>query len=67
MTNWKNLINNPPTDDCDICIRVGRNYETYRFRRFNAKTWEISKNGRAIDVVKIPVDALYINLNEILV
>lgn len=66
MTNWKSLFNNPPADDCDICLKIGKNYETYQIKWYNPYVFQIFKNGRIIEITKISTDALYINLNEIL-
>lgn len=65
MTNWKNLILNPPIEDCDICVKIGGNYETFQFKRYSSVGWGLIKSMRPIDSSKIPDNAMYINLNEI--
>lgn len=66
MTNWKNLRINPPKEDCNMCVRIGTDYEIFQFKRHSKDGWELVKNTRPIDLQKIPEHALYINLNEIL-
>lgn len=65
MVNWKNLIKNPPIEDCNICMKVGKNYETYRFVWLSRVCWQLEKLN-PIEMTKIPEEALYINLDEIL-
>lgn len=65
MTNWKNLRQNPPSKDCNICVKVGSSYETYCFKRHTDYSWELLKYPRTIELEKIPGEALYINLDEI--
>lgn len=65
MANWKNLKNNPPTENCNICMKVGVNFETYFFKRYTNYSWELYKYPRAIGPEKVPDNALYINLDEI--
>lgn len=65
MANWKNLKNNPPAENCNICMKVGVNYETYFFKRYTNYSWELYKYPRAIGPEKVPDNALYINLDEI--
>lgn len=66
MTNWKNLRLNPPCENCEVCVKIGLNYETYRFIRYSEVGWDLVKNGRQIDQSKIPEHAMYIILDEIL-
>lgn len=65
MTNWKNLRLNPPTEDCNVCMKIGTNYETFQFKRYSDVGWGLIKNMRQIDPCKIPSDAMYIILDEI--
>lgn len=65
MINWINLRTNPPTKDCNICVKVGVDYETYKFQRYSDIGWELYKNLKAIGQDKIPENAMYINLDEI--
>lgn len=55
---WRNLRKHPPSEDCILCVRVGKNYETYLFRSYKAG-WELSKNGYVISVDSIPDNAEY--------
>ena len=65
MSHWKNLLEEPPIRDCNICIKVGDNFETYLFKRYSHTGWEIYKQHRPIEPSKIPSSAVYINLDEI--
>ncbi len=65
MRNWKNLLEDPPTSDCNICIKVGDNFETYQFKRYSDTGWAIHKQHRPIEPNRIPANAVYINLDEI--
>lgn len=65
MTNWKNLKSNPPVEDCNICLKVGLNFETFAFKRYNSYSWELYKYPKTIGPEKVPDNALYINLDEI--
>ena len=65
MTYWKNLFKDPPHGDCNICIKVGDNFETYFFKRYSHTGWEIYKQLRPIEPSRIPAGAVYINLDEI--
>lgn len=65
MTNWKNIHLNPPTERCNICLKVGDNYETYIFGRYH-NSWELSKMGRKFSREQIQPHAQYIVLDEIL-
>lgn len=65
MTNWKNLKNNPPTESCNVCLKIGVSYDTYYFKRYTSYSWELYKFPRAIGPEKVPDNAFYINLDEI--
>lgn len=65
MTNWKNLKKNPPTESCNICLKIGDSYDTFLFRRYTDYSWELYKYPRPISSGKVPDYALYINLDEI--
>lgn len=65
MINWKNLRDNPPTGNCNICIKVGSDYETYKFIVRSENNWVLIKYPRSIESHKVPKEAMYINLNEI--
>lgn len=65
MVNWKNLRQNPLTENCNICLKIGSNYETYYFRLYPSHTWELYKYPRFISPEKVPEEAQYINLDEI--
>ena len=65
MTNWKNLLEYQPMKDCNICVKVGDNFETYHFKRYSDIGWAIFKQARQIDLRRIPTNAVYINLDEI--
>lgn len=65
MTTWINLLEDPPKEDCNICVKVGDNFETFQFRRYSVSGWEIHKQSRPIELKKIPTNAVYINLDEI--
>lgn len=65
MTTWINLLTDPPAQNCNICLKVGDNFETYQFKRYSETGWEIHKLSRPIDPDKIPTNAVYINLDEI--
>lgn len=62
---WKNLKRSPPVSDCEVCVKVGMNYETYRFLRYSSESWRLYKFPRYIEPSDIPNDALYINLEQI--
>ncbi len=65
--NWKTLWKNPPSENCHICIKIGDNYETYRFVRYSTIGWGLYKHPlKEIDITAIPPHALYIILDEIL-
>lgn len=66
MTNWKNLRINPPTENCNICLKIGTNYETFFFKTYSKDSWELIKDARPFGCHRIPAEAMYINLNEIL-
>lgn len=66
MTNWKHLHRNPPGENCDICVKNGDCYETYKFRRHTDYSWELAKYPRTFTPDQLPEDTLYINLNEII-
>lgn len=65
MINWKNLRNNPPTENCNICLKIGSCYDTYKFRKYSERNWELSKYPIMIESFQIPEHALYINLDDI--
>lgn len=65
MTNWKNLRLNPPKEDCNVCVKIGLDYETFQFKRYSDVGWELIKHSRPVNQKKIPGYALYINLDEI--
>lgn len=65
MTNWKNLRFNPPNDNCDVCVKIGTNYETFQFKRYSDVSWELIKNMGPVNHLLISDDALYIILNDI--
>ena len=65
MINWKNLKKNPPTESCNICLKIGVTYDTFQFRRYTADSWELYKYPRAIGPERVPDHALYIDLDEI--
>lgn len=48
MINWKNLKKNPPTESCNICLKIGVTYDTFQFRRYTAYSWELYKYPKAI-------------------
>lgn len=66
MSNWKNLRTNPPKEDCNICVKVGDDYETYKFKVHSEHNWSLVKYLRTIDSCKVPKEAQYVNLNEII-
>lgn len=65
MENWRNLRNSPPKEDCNICVKVGSDYETYKFKVYSEHNWCLVKFQKSIDAYKVPENALYINLDEI--
>lgn len=65
MINWKNLKLNPPSDDCNVCVKVGVNYDTYQFKRYSDIGWDLIKNLKPIAPCKIPDHAMYIILDDI--
>lgn len=65
MIFWQNLKHAPPDSDCEVCVKVGLNYETYRFMRYSSDSWRLYKFPRYIEPSCIPDDALYINLELI--
>ena len=65
MTNWKNLKSNPPTESCNICLKIGTSYDTYFFKRYTSYSWELTKFPQVISREKVPDHALYINLDEV--
>lgn len=65
MANWKNLRDNPPDKDCNICVKVGDNYETFKFRVHTEYCWSLHKYLQDVTMDKMPEEALYINLDEI--
>ncbi len=65
MINWKNLRLNPPSDDCNLCVKIGTNYETYQFKRHSDIGWSLLKNLRPIDQSRIPEHAMYIILDDV--
>lgn len=65
MINWKNLRDNPPTEKCNVCVKVGTNFETYKFVLHSPISWGLYKYPRYIDSADIPQEAMYINLDEI--
>lgn len=65
MVNWKNLKNNPPCEDCNICIKVGDNYETFKFIAHTSYSWSLYKYPKTIASEKVPEEAFYINLDDI--
>lgn len=66
MAIWKNLKSNPPKETCNICLKVGVTYDTFVFRRYTNYSWDLYKFPKAIGPEKVPNDALYINLDEII-
>lgn len=65
MITWKSLRSNPPDKDCNICIKVGDNYETFKFKAHTIYNWSLHKYPQNIPMDKVPKEALYINLDEI--
>lgn len=65
MTNWKNLKLNPPSDDCNVCVKIRVNYDTYQFKRYSDIGWDLIKNLKPVDPCKIPDHAMYIILDDI--
>ncbi len=65
MINWKNLKINPPTENCNICLKVGVNFETYLFKLCGSSGWELYKYPKTIGPGNIPDNALYIILDDI--
>jgi hypothetical protein len=65
MVNWKNLRADPPKKDCDICVKIGSSYDTYKFKIYSECNWGLIKHPKTIDSYKVPEEALYINLDEI--
>ncbi len=65
MINWKDLKNNPPDENCNICLKIGVSYDTYFFKRHNSYSWELCKYPRIFGPEKVPDGAQYINLDEI--
>lgn len=65
MINWKNLRVDPPREDCNICVKIGSSYDTYKFKVYSECNWGLIKYSRTIDSYKVPEEALYINLDEI--
>lgn len=65
MVNWKNLRDNPPKENCHICVKIGDDYETYKFIVRSESSWTLMKYPRSIEAHKIPKEAMYINLNKI--
>ena len=39
MENWKNLRTNPPKEDCNICVKIGSSYDTYKFKVYSERNW----------------------------
>lgn len=65
MIKWENLKDNPPIESCNLCIRIGQCYDTYKFIRYSPIGWSLYKNLKEIDHSKIPDEAFYINLDVI--
>lgn len=65
-TNWKNLTLNPPSQNCNVCIKSGTDFETFKFERHSEVGWSLYKFGREINRDNISPEALYINLDDIL-
>ena len=68
MQSWKtgkNLRTNPPKEDCNICVKIGSSYDTYKFKVYSERNWGLIKYPKTIDSCKVPEEALYINLDEI--
>ena len=65
--NWKNLIKDHPKCNCHICLKIGDNYETFKFKSFgmDGENWELRKYPRIIPPDKIPSNAEYIILEQI--
>lgn len=66
MINWKDLRLNPPAEECNICVKIGENYETYRFMVFTEKSWGLYKYPKTITMNAVPLCAKYIILDDIL-
>lgn len=66
MINWKNLRCNPPQENCNLCVKIGLNYETYMFRLLSATNWDLYKYPKTISQEELPDYAMYINLDEII-
>ena len=62
---WRNLKKNPPKQNCNVCLRIGQNYETFQFIRFSKIGWGIFKNLKECDIKAIPDNTEYIVLDEI--
>ena len=65
MANWKNLIGNPPDENCTICLKVGTDCEVYKFKTLGNGCWELAKYPRRFGMEKVPKHALYIILDDI--
>lgn len=65
MINWKDLKKNPPTENCNICLKIGVTFDTFVFKRYGSYGWELYKYPKTIGPEKVPDGALYINLDEI--
>lgn len=65
MEKWKNLRENPPRQNCSICLKIGQHYEACQFIRHSEVGWSLFEYGREFDPTKIPTHTLYINLDEI--
>ena len=49
MENWKNLRTNPPKEDCNICVKIGSSYDTYKFKVYSERNWGLIKYPKTID------------------
>ncbi len=66
MVNWKNLKANPPIESCNVCLKFGTTFDTFKFRRHSEQGWDISRGYKFIEPQNIPDDTLYIILDDII-
>lgn len=65
MVIWKNLRKEPPLWDCNICLKIGKDLNVFKFIRYSNEGWGLKDRLKEYDPTAIPPEALYIELDTI--
>lgn len=65
MVVWKNLRNEPPLGNCNICLKIGTDFNVFQFIKYSNEGWGLKDKMKEYDASAIPSEALYIELDLI--